>query len=214
MVDGSGFENRRTRKGTRGSNPFASADGYYHIFMTGTDSLTHRMCRVCSILKENSLMKLSRGKPSTICKSCSALRKRQNKDYKSKANERARRRSADPAFADKHICNYSRNNDKKKGRQNDLNRGFIKEMISKGCSYCGHNGGRMTLDRIDNSIGHLKTNVVPACIRCNYVRRDMPYEAWIIIAPSMRKARELGLFGSWDGSWPRPLNHVKITMQG
>jgi hypothetical protein len=58
----------------------------------------------------------------------------------------------------------------------------------------------MTLDRVDNSIGHIKSNVVPACTRCNYTRRDMPYEAWLLIAKSMRKAREAGMFDNWTGS--------------
>jgi hypothetical protein len=58
----------------------------------------------------------------------------------------------------------------------------------------------MTLDRKDNSIGHLLDNVVPCCIRCNYIRRDMPFEAWLIVATGIRKAKELGLFGTWTCS--------------
>lgn len=57
----------------------------------------------------------------------------------------------------------------------------------------------MTLDRIDNDKGHTQDNVVPACIRCNYVRKNMPYEAWIVVAEGMRKAREAGLFEGWSG---------------
>jgi len=57
----------------------------------------------------------------------------------------------------------------------------------------------MTLDRIDNDKGHTQDNVVPACIRCNYARRSMPYEAWLVVAKGMREAREQGLFGDWTG---------------
>jgi hypothetical protein len=57
----------------------------------------------------------------------------------------------------------------------------------------------MTLDRIDNDKGHTEDNVVPACIRCNYTRRSMPYEAWLVVAKGMREARERGLFGEWTG---------------
>jgi hypothetical protein len=57
----------------------------------------------------------------------------------------------------------------------------------------------MTLDRIDNFIGHVKTNVQPACIRCNYLRRDMPYEAWLIVAEGVRQARKAGAFADWVG---------------
>lgn len=56
----------------------------------------------------------------------------------------------------------------------------------------------MSLDRIDNKVGHLKTNVVAACIRCNYFRRDMPFAAWKIIVPAMRKARKMGVLKGWN----------------
>jgi hypothetical protein len=55
----------------------------------------------------------------------------------------------------------------------------------------------MTLDRIDNTIGHVKTNVKPACIRCNLLRRNMPYAAWLMLVPAVKKARKFGLFDGW-----------------
>lgn len=55
----------------------------------------------------------------------------------------------------------------------------------------------MTLDRIDNTIGHVQTNVVAACVRCNYMRRDMPYAAWTRLVPLIKQLREEGLFGAW-----------------
>jgi hypothetical protein len=57
----------------------------------------------------------------------------------------------------------------------------------------------MTVDRIDNNKGHLLTNVVPACLRCNLARGDMPYEAWLCLVPGLKEAREKGLFGAWIG---------------
>lgn len=105
------------------------------------------------------------------------------------------RRHNNPSSA---IYADSRKSDKKKGRANDLTKEFIKKQIEKGCSYCGETESRMTLDRIDNGRGHTMDNVVPACIRCNYFRRDMPYEAWLVIAPAMREVRERGLLGDWN----------------
>ncbi len=93
----------------------------------------------------------------------------------------------------------SRKTDKKAGRQNDLTREFVDALIVGGCAYCGENKLRMTLDRKDNSLGHLQSNVTPACVRCNYLRRDMPYDAWLEIAPAVREAKEKGLFGNWIG---------------
>lgn len=89
--------------------------------------------------------------------------------------------------------------DKRKGRENDLDIAFVKEMISNPCRYCGRNAKFMTLDRIDNSIGHVRSNVVPCCRRCNLVRNSMPIEAWVVVAEGMKKATEMGLFGDWEG---------------
>ncbi len=55
----------------------------------------------------------------------------------------------------------------------------------------------MTLDRKDNTLGHVMSNVVPSCYRCNMFRRDMPYEAWLIMAITMREVADRGLLGDW-----------------
>lgn len=93
----------------------------------------------------------------------------------------------------------SRRSDKKNGRPNDLTTDSIRGAIESGCFYCGEQHLRMTLDRIDNQQGHTCKNVVGACIRCNYLRRDMPYKAWLKIVPAVRSAREEGLFEDWTG---------------
>ncbi len=91
-----------------------------------------------------------------------------------------------------------RRSDSKKGRiGNNLNSEWIASQIEKPCSYCGSEDAFMTLDRKDNSKAHTIDNCVPSCIRCNYIRGDMPYEAWLHIVPSLRSAVELGLLGDW-----------------
>jgi len=105
----------------------------------------------------------------------------------------------DPALWHKAIYADCRASDRRRGMDNDLTPEHIRSLIDQGCSYCGEAKLRMTLDRIDNERGHTQDNVVPACIRCNYIRRNMPYEAWLVIAKGIRKAREHGLFGEWVG---------------
>lgn len=97
------------------------------------------------------------------------------------------------------ILREARRSDKLRERTCDLTKEQIEALIAGGCSYCGETGLRMTLDRVDNTLGHTRANVVPACIRCNYARRDMPYEAWLCLVEGLRRARELGLFGGWTG---------------
>jgi hypothetical protein len=97
------------------------------------------------------------------------------------------------------IYQDARKADRKKQRTNDLTLELVKRLIASPCSYCGDNELRKTLDRVDNSLGHVESNVVVACERCNYVRRDMPYDAWLVVANGMRAAREAGMFGHWNG---------------
>jgi hypothetical protein len=99
----------------------------------------------------------------------------------------------------------SRKADRKRSWTSDLTLELVEQLLTLPCSYCGDSKGRMTLDRVDNSIGHLASNLVPACLRCNYVRRDMPYQAWLIVARGMKEANEKGLFGSWWGRARMPV---------
>lgn len=94
----------------------------------------------------------------------------------------------------------ARTADRRRGMKNDLTLEFIESLIGLPCSYCGDTALQMTLDRIDNSQGHNRSNVVASCIRCNMIRRDMPHDAWLLIVPAIRNARKLGMFGDWTGS--------------
>lgn len=95
------------------------------------------------------------------------------------------------------ILNDCKDSDRTYGRNNDLCLSFVQQVIKNSCHYCGDLKRKKTLDRIDNSIGHLQSNVVVACIRCNYIRRDMPYEAFLVISKTIIEVDKLGLFKDW-----------------
>lgn len=126
---------------------------------------------------------------------------RSNPNLKKAKSDSAKKQRLDSKHLPLTILWDTRCSDKKHGCENDLDKEWIRETISAGCFYCGEISLRMTLDRIDNAVGHIKNNLHPACLRCNYFRRDMPFEAWITIAPAVKAARESGLFGSWIASW-------------
>lgn len=143
--------------------------------------------------------------PRHVCKSCWTGYTKQVRSAAStkRAHDRHKRKETTQRSLNintgKYVLRDARGSDKKKGFTNDLDREFVDEMLRLPCIYCGEDSVRMTLDRIDNSLGHLKSNIVPACIRCNYARRNMPYGAWLVVAKGMREARESGLFGDWTG---------------
>lgn len=111
--------------------------------------------------------------------------------------QKRRKRQEDPAYA---VFWDAVKSDRRFSRENDLDLEYVRQETAKACTYCGGTELRMTLDRIDNSKGHTKSNVIPSCERCNFVRRDMPYEAWLIVAQAMREATSKNLFGGWTCS--------------
>lgn len=97
------------------------------------------------------------------------------------------------------ILKDTRSFDHTKKLENDLDVDFIKDIIKNGCEYCGDKDSLIGLDRIDNTIGHLKNNVKPCCTRCNFLRRNMPFAAWLVITTVLPQIRKQGLFGDWTG---------------
>lgn len=86
---------------------------------------------------------------------------------------------------------YKSNADKN-SREFTLTREEFRELTSKNCYYCDehprqtvkhprlkgnylHNG----LDRVDNTVGYISTNVVPCCQFCNKAKLDRPVEEFL-----------------------------------
>ncbi len=160
-------------------NCYKKSSGYFRVY-----------CKVCHNQKANAYNKIS-----------SKTEVRRNSSAKA---QRIFRKN--PANLSQIILKDSKGSDKKHNRQNDLTKESIAKIIANGCSYCGETQLRMTVDRVDNSIGHIESNVVSACVRCNLARGDMPYEAWLRLVPGMKEAREKGLFGDWTGRLKYKLN--------
>ena len=71
------------------------------------------------------------------------------------------------------MCSSYKIKDNNKRLQYDLDIDwFISNIINKKCEYCGDDKN-IGCDRIDNSICHIKTNVVPCCYTCNVVRNNI-----------------------------------------
>jgi hypothetical protein len=119
--------------------------------------------------------------------------------YRDKVSARVRRSRKDPKNRARFILEDSRKDDRRENHQNDLDRDWIEARIQGGCSYCGESELLMTLDRIDNFKGHTKDNVQAACIRCNYLRRDIPYTVWMAIVPTIKASKDAGLLDTWSG---------------
>lgn len=167
-----------------------------------------KVCRQCRQKKPLDEMAHRRKKgllvARSVCRTCHAdIKKaaRQADPVGTRARDLQARQRFRYAPEKRHlvICQDAKRSDRKRGLANDLDHAFVLDLISRGCHHCGETRILMTLDRIDNDIGHVRANVVPACVRCNFLRRDMPHAAWLVVAQGMRQARVQGLFGDWTG---------------
>ncbi len=168
------------------------------------------ICTVCSNTFEEKdfCFRIRNGRRShkSWCKGCSLKKNRvARKEGRWANNPDVSKRGIAKAKSDRHsghklsrfVLEDSRKSDRKRGLSNNLDYDFLDERLKQPCQYCGGTYVRMTLDRIDNAIGHTKENVVPACYRCNLIRGSMPYEAWLNIVSAIRDTYEKGLFGDW-----------------
>lgn len=65
-----------------------------------------------------------------------------------------------------------RHRDKQKGLVSDIDREFLTNLVSQSCHYC-FDTKFIGADRIDNSKGHTKDNILPCCYSCNMVRGNL-----------------------------------------
>ena len=184
-------------------------------------SVPTKTCTRCGLTKPitemESLKKGDKIYARTRCKKCGAVARkawaaahpeqREAQNIRKCTQDALQRRTRESH----HLVIYrdAKASDSKHNREFSLTTQQISALIEQGCCYCGETTLRMTLERIDNGLGHTLENVVPACLRCNYIRRDMPHRAWLQLVKGLRVAREAGLFGEWTGNFPR----VRATKQ-
>lgn len=146
-----------------------------------------RNCSVCQKLLALDSMNFPRDKTKPqgfayACKPCTNERKRGGRkdrwgnmspEQKTLKYANQRRYYATDGGRAAILASTYRKIDKKKGFQCDVDTEFlIKHIIIKPCIYCGDTQEQIGCDRIDNSKGHTKNNVVPACKTCNVSRMD------------------------------------------
>lgn len=84
-----------------------------------------------------------------------------------------------------------RNSDKKRGIVCDIDVEWFRANIeSKPCFYCGDVEDKRGCDRLDNSLGHTKDNVVACCALCNHTRTNrFTSDEMEILGRAIRKIR-------------------------
>jgi hypothetical protein len=158
----------------------------FHLNRTGGREYRKSTCRSCDNAARGQRMITIKPK-SSLNKRAAALR-----EYRDRKN---------PSLRYKFAYRSAVASDRKKKWSNDLSYEWVRITLLSGCAYCGEMDQlQMTLDRKDNALPHMMHNCAPACRRCNYFRRDMPYHAWMELVPTMKRLRESGQLDGWHCS--------------
>ena len=118
-----------------------------------------------------------------------------------RARIRDRQNRIDPNWRPRFIIRDAKKMDKRRGFTNNLTVQAVSALLSVDeCPYCGVSPDevKMSLDRLDNDRPHTIDNVIACCLTCNFIRRDMPLEAWVLLVPGIREARRRGLLHGWQ----------------
>lgn len=167
----------------------------------------YRVCIVCKIEKELTSVNFYSEKSRKLgfsyrCRMCDSLRKdyRRNRYIKLSEIQKERKKQRTREYtsyglgrATSLICAYKKI-DRKINQICDLDRDFMVDNIfNKSCVYCGSTE-KLGCDRIDNSLGHTKNNVVPCCRVCNVTRMDnFSHSEMLLIGEVIKKIKLMRL---------------------
>lgn len=158
------------------------------------DDGSTKQCNICGEDKSiTDFYPSGTGYSSYCCVSCERDRKRkQAEDRTPEEKEQYSKKRKESYLRNLHhsLCRSYREFDFSRKYDNNVDSGYIKESLSKPCSYCGFPS--TGLDRIENSIGHTIENCVPCCSECNSARMDnFTYKEMIqFIGPAIKEAKQ------------------------
>jgi hypothetical protein len=162
-------------------------EDYKRVIRTNNTSVIkyHLYCNVCN----NSKGYQTKDKDIYQCRSCASKREKTKneidkirKGVESFYNKKHKNKPKEEYTKNPKINNYKptinsrisrecKHRDKKYSIDTrfDFSSQELDFIISKGCYYCGYSDN-IGLDRIDNTKGHCKANVIPSCTTCNMTR--------------------------------------------
>lgn len=157
--------------------------------------MLEKTCNRCKTTKSHDHFFKDKGKADgyrTICKTCSNRNKEENKVKYAEAQRlrtarlnktlegKARLRAIGLKPATKY--NYTKNTSKTRGLEFNFTREEYFQVISSTCHYCGDffKSSGSGLDRVDNSKGYIKGNVVSCCKECNQMKADLSTDQFFV----------------------------------
>ncbi len=177
----------------------------YNIYMKTIPENTdkQRKCYKCNEIKPLTTEYFYKEKSRTygfafLCKVCDKAKGRKWHPYRSFSPEqKERKRETGRKYSQTQkgkvvrVMGSCKSYDRKKGYECDLDFDFVAELINKPCIYCNDTEEVIGCDRIDNSKGHLKSNVVPCCVTCNITRfHNFTFEEMLQLGKCVAKIKK------------------------
>ena len=182
-----GFRLRKNAKKRSGTCKVCDRRRQKYNFDT---SITHKICCICKCEKPISdfYFLKTENRLSSYCKYCDSHRKKNlnpKKLIRNKEKAKILYRENKPFFVLKDYRKY----DKKRGFINDLTIEYVSEQLERPCVYCGYPS--TGLDRIENTLGHMRSNCVPCCRECNVARMDnFTHQEMFIIGLAIKQIKD------------------------
>jgi hypothetical protein len=145
--------------------------------------MNKKICTKCKIEKEYSEFHFAAkgiGGVRSVCKSCRSIEKTEylSRDYvkiKSHDNyiknfDSIRKRTALHYWTLNGQYHQYKKSAKKRGLEFPLKEIDCIPFYNTDCFYCGDKINGLGIDRLDNSVGYISTNIVPCCKSCNFMK--------------------------------------------
>lgn len=158
----------------------------YHI---GNAKCEYKDCTRYKINDEINFCKMHIRNNICVIEGCNKKTKHRNKCYQHSAQGDINKCAKYLANATKFQDTFYKNKKRKNPRESNIT---MDDIINKynnnpNCFWCDHplkieimsnNFSQMTIDRIDNKLGHLKNNFVLSCLFCNYAKNACEFNIW------------------------------------
>lgn len=181
------------------------------------------LCSISKLLKDFDSEKKGKFGRRGRCKICEAARHkkyRENNRIQMRVRNQLRYQNLSPEAKQTHIQKKSSGNQKRynyevRKRYNTSDRGvylryrsdahrrsrnyefqltfeFFAQLINSACNFCGKENCR-GVDRLDNNVGYINSNVVPCCKRCNEMKSVIPVQEWLGEMQRILKHQQIGV---------------------
>lgn len=153
---------------------------------------SNHLCRSCAS-KDRARTPESREKTSNALKEYHKKWREEHPDYKEKQATKRKNTARIKELPWKRLRRELSSRDKKYPEQTryDFTDEEIQSILEQPCYYCG-DVDDIGLDRIDNSIGHCKTNCIPCCVLCNLTRGNrFSVEEFKMIGDVIKNIKEI-----------------------